>query len=184
MWYSIPVLYKKFPCQFPSGQFSRLVVKLSCGKMAVVVELVKKGQVIFFGSGFFFQDLPDFIGHIPVSQFNICRQLILEFEIQPDHVHALVALRPSMSPSYALQIMKGYTSRMLYLLEEERLSSWYFSNGKQRSLWGDGKFMGSVGHITLEKAKEYLEKQEVHHAKANLRNPHPLGLGSIKFNKI
>jgi hypothetical protein len=40
--------------------------------------------------------------------------------------------------------------------------------------------MGSVGHITLEKAKEYLKKQEAHHAK--LRNPHPLGLGSIKYS--
>ena len=30
---------------------------------------------------------------------------------------------------------------------------------------------------SLQKAKEYLEKQEAHHAK----NPHPLGLGSINF---
>ena len=106
---------------------------------------------------------------------------LLEVEIQPDHIHALVALRPSMSPSFALQAMKGYTSRMLFLIEGERLARWYFDSGKEHSLWGDGKFIGSVGHITLEKAKEYLEQQETHHAKNNLLNPHPLGLGSINF---
>jgi putative transposase len=103
---------------------------------------------------------------------------ILELEIQPEHIHVLVALRPSMPPSIALQALKGYSSRVLYLLEGPKLSRWYFNTGKERSLWGEGKFMGSVGHITLEKAKEYLKKQEAHHAK--LRNPHPLGLGSIK----
>lgn len=101
---------------------------------------------------------------------------LLELEVQPDHVHVLVALRPSMAPSFALQVLKGYSSKMLFSLEKERLSKWYFEKG-ERSLWGDGKFMGSVGHITLEKAKEYLENQGTHHAK---RNPHPLGLGSIK----
>ena len=106
---------------------------------------------------------------------------LIETEVQPDHVHALVALRPSMPPSFALQVMKGYSSRMLFLMEKERLSKWYFDNGKERSLWGDGKFIGSVGHITLEKAKEYLENQEAHHAKIIRENPHPLGLGSINF---
>lgn len=89
---------------------------------------------------------------------------LLETEVQPNHVHVLVALRPSMPPSYALQVLKGYSSRILFLLEKEKLSKWYLGRG-ERSLWGDGKFMGSVGHITLEKAKEYLEKQEAHHAK-------------------
>jgi putative transposase len=59
---------------------------------------------------------------------------VIEIEIQPDHVHALVALRPSMSPSFALQVMKGYTSRMLFLMEKDKLSKWYFDNGKERSL--------------------------------------------------
>ena len=100
---------------------------------------------------------------------------LLELEVQPDHVHALVALRPSMPPSFALQIMKGYSSRMLYILEEHKLEKWYYKTDKERSLWGEGKFMGSVGHITLEKAKEYLEKQETHHAKSTESPPFRVG---------
>ena len=125
---------------------------------------------------------------------NLCRILleecakrhkfqIEEAEIQPDHVHVLVKLRPSMSPSQALNLMKGYTSRLLFLLEEGTLSKKYFPTMRKRSLWGDGKFMGSVGHITLEKAKEYLEKQEAHHAKIAPESP-PFMVGEdVNFNR-
>ena len=106
---------------------------------------------------------------------------IMEVDVQVDHVHVLVALRPSFAPSLAVQVMKGYTSRMLFLLEEKRLAQWYKPFGN-RSLWGDGKFIGSVGHITLEKAKEYLENQEAHHAKYLNGNPHPLGLGRTSIS--
>ena len=87
-----------------------------------------------------------------------------ELEIQPDHIHVLVRLRHDMGPSRAVRLMKGYTSRMLWMLEPERLRNYYWDASKQH-LWSKGKFMGSVGHITLEKAKEYLQKQEAHHAK-------------------
>ena len=102
---------------------------------------------------------------------------IEEKEVKSDHVHVLVSLRPSMSPSKAMSLLKGYTSRLLFRLKEEKLSSWYSRSFRERSLWGDGKFMGSVGHISLEKAKEYLIKQEAHHATRG--NPHPLGLGRM-----
>ena len=100
-----------------------------------------------------------------------------DVEVQVDHVHVIVWLRPSMSPAQAMNLMKGYTSRLFFLLEEKKLSKWYRGYNKERSLWGDGKFMGSVGHITLEKAKEYMKKQEAHHAKSTRWNPHPSGLG-------
>ena len=99
---------------------------------------------------------------------------LVEYEIQPDHVHTLLWLRPSMSASKAMNLIKGYTSRLMWILAEESLGKWYLSS-KDRSLWSDGKFYGSVGHITLEKAKEYLENQKAHHAKAPVKNPYPLG---------
>ncbi|TAL58391.1 MAG: response regulator transcription factor, partial [Nanoarchaeota archaeon] len=40
--------------------------------------------------------------------------------------------------------------------------------------WSPGKFVASIGHITLEKAKQYLE---AHHAK----NPMPSGIGVVNF---
>ena len=98
---------------------------------------------------------------------------IEEMEVATDHVHVIAKLRPSMSPAKAVQLMKGYSSRMLFMAEEERLNSFYWRSAKKRSLWGDGKFMGSVGHITLEKAKEYVKNHETHDAKSLLIKESP-----------
>ena len=102
-----------------------------------------------------------------------------EFEVQPEHVHVLVHLRPSMSPSKAVGLLKGFSSRLLFVAAAEKLRKFYWNPPGKKSLWGDGKFIASVGHITLETAKAYVEKQKAHHAKH--KNPHPLGLGRFKL---
>ena len=112
---------------------------------------------------------------------------IEEMEVAPNHVHIIAKLRPSMSPAKAVQLMKGYSSRMLFIVEEQRLKSFYWQDVQKRSLWGDGKFMGSVGHITLEKAKDYIKNHETHDAKLSIvGNPHHLWLGrrSILFSSL
>ena len=91
--------------------------------------------------------------------------VIEELEVAPDHVHVIAKLRPSTSPAKAVMIMKGYSSRMLFMAEEQRLKSFYWRDAGKRSLWGDGKFIGSVGYISLEKAKEYVKNHEAHDAK-------------------
>ena len=88
-----------------------------------------------------------------------------ELEVAPDHVHVIAKLRPSMSPSKAVMLMKGYSSRMLFMANEQQLNNFYWRDAQSRSLWGDGKFIGSVGHITLETAKEYVRKHETYDAK-------------------
>ena len=102
---------------------------------------------------------------------------IEEMEVASNHVHVIAKLRSSMSPARAVQLMKGYTARMLFKAEETRLKAFYWRDVGERSLWSDGKFIASVGHITLEKAKEYVQHHETHGAKVLLGNPRPLGLG-------
>ena len=86
-------------------------------------------------------------------------------EIASEHVHVIANLRPSMGPSKALNLLKGYSARMLFLTEENMLKGFYYKRGKSNSLWGDGKFIASVGHITLEAAKEYVKNHEDYDAK-------------------
>lgn len=94
-----------------------------------------------------------------------------EYEVQPEHVHLIVHLRPSVSPAKVVGLIKGYSSRLLFLLAESKLRRWYWLPKGKRSLWGDGKFIASVGHITLAKAKEYVENQKAHHAKHSSESP-------------
>jgi len=85
---------------------------------------------------------------------------IFDCEVDRDHVHVVASLPLTMTPSYAVKLLKGNTSRGLFL-QIPLLPRLY----KKRHLWSPGKFIGSVGHITLDKAKEYLK---AHHAKANI----------------
>ena len=109
---------------------------------------------------------------------------IEELEVAPDHVHVIATLCLSMGPARAIGLMKGYTSRMLFKTEEKRLKSFYWRKSGKRQLWGDGKFIASVGHITLEKAKEYVVNHETHHAKvftSLVGNPRHLWLGRMSI---
>jgi REP element-mobilizing transposase RayT len=70
-----------------------------------------------------------------------------------------------MTPLHAVNMMKGYTAKCLFVLIPQ-LRNYY----KKGDLWSPGKFVGSVGHITLDKAKQYIE---AHHTKTLNRNPCP-----------
>lgn len=84
--------------------------------------------------------------------------VILDCEVDTNHVHVLASLPLTMTPTDAMNKLKGFTAKCLFI-ELPELRKFY----KKGHLWSPGKFIGSVGHITLDKAKRYLE---VHHAKA------------------
>jgi REP element-mobilizing transposase RayT len=90
---------------------------------------------------------------------------IVDCEVDVNHVHVVASLPLTMTPLEALQCMKGSTAKGLFVLLPQ-LRILY----KRGHLWSPGKFVGSIGHITLEKAKQYLE---AHHAKALLRESQP-----------
>ncbi len=84
---------------------------------------------------------------------------IIELNVQPEHVHCVVEIKLSMSPAYALQILKGGSSRLFFQFHDRaRLR---YSRGH---LWSPGKFAASLGFIQLETAKEYVRNQDVHHS--------------------
>lgn len=74
-------------------------------------------------------------------------------EILPDHVHLLIDVNPKIGVFTVVNKIKGYTSR---ILREE------FPDLKSRlpTLWTESKFISSVGTITLEFVKRYIEEQK------------------------
>ena len=67
---------------------------------------------------------------------------IEELNIQRDHVHILIQLKPSISVSRAVQIMKGGSSRKIRD-EFPELKEFLWGN----SLWADGYFVETFGHL-------------------------------------
>ncbi len=51
---------------------------------------------------------------------------IEELEVAPDHVHVIAKLRPSMAPARAVQLLKGFSARLLFMYKPEKLQRFYW----------------------------------------------------------
>jgi putative transposase len=78
---------------------------------------------------------------------------ILEMEIMSDHVHLLIDICPKIGVYQTITKIKGYTSR---ILRDE------FPSLKSRipTLWTRSSFISSVGSVSLQTVKEYIENQK------------------------
>ena len=86
--------------------------------------------------------------------------VLLESEVQPEHIHMIVELPLTVAPINAVRALKSMSAKIIFALIP-KLRMRY----PKKSLWSSGKFVISVGNITLEKAKEYVKNQAAHHAK-------------------
>ena len=77
---------------------------------------------------------------------------IEKMEILPDHVHVFVKADPTAAPHWIVQQFKGYTSRML----REKFS---FLRTRLPTLWTRSYYCESVGHISEDTVKKYIEDQ-------------------------
>jgi len=74
-------------------------------------------------------------------------------EIMPDHVHIFVKANPVASPHWIVQQFKGYSSNILRK-EFPELKS------KLPTLWTRSYYCESVGHISEDTIKKYIEDQK------------------------
>ena len=79
---------------------------------------------------------------------------IEELNIQVNHVHMLVQLKPDMSVAKAVQLLKGGSSKKV---REEFPELEEFLWGD--SFWADGYFAESVGQVTMARIKQYIQNQ-------------------------
>jgi putative transposase len=90
---------------------------------------------------------------------RICRGLDVEIvkgHVRPDHVHLLLSVPPTMSPSRLMQAIKGKTSYQL--LRDFRVLRKTFWG---RHLWARGYFVATSGNVTDEVIAKYIESQDV-----------------------
>ena len=91
---------------------------------------------------------------------EICRELdvqIVKGHLSPDHVHMLVSMPPHVSVSKLMQHIKGKSSRKMQM-EFKELRSKYWG----RHIWARGYFCATVGLVTDEQIKDYID----HHNEA------------------
>lgn len=78
---------------------------------------------------------------------------IIEMETMPDHVHLLIKCDPQFGIHKVVKHLKGYTSR---ILRQE------FKHLKSRlpSMWTNSYFVATVGSVSLDVVRQYIENQK------------------------
>ena len=84
---------------------------------------------------------------------------IVELNVQPEHVHCIAGLSFTMSPSVALQILKGISARLFFQHKEKARLRY-----PRGHLWSRGKFSASVGFVQIDVVQDYVKNQDIHHS--------------------
>lgn len=78
---------------------------------------------------------------------------IIELEIMPDHVHLLVQCDPQFGIHRVVKRLKGRSSHDL-----RRKYRWL--TRRLPTLWTNSYFVATVGSVSLETVKKYIEDQK------------------------
>ncbi len=79
--------------------------------------------------------------------------VIEKMEVMPDHVHLFIKSKPTYAVHFVVNQLKGYSSVILRQ-EFPKLRS------RLPTLWTRSYFVESIGHISEETVKRYIEEQK------------------------
>lgn len=79
--------------------------------------------------------------------------IVLEMEVMPDHVHLLLDVDPTIGINVIVSRIKGRTSNVLCREFPEL-------RRKLPTLWTRSKFIATVGSVSLDVVKQYIENQK------------------------
>jgi len=80
---------------------------------------------------------------------------IEQMEIMPDHVHLFVTATPNHLIADMVKALKGVSARFLFKKHPELKKQPWGGH-----LWNPSYYVGTVGHISEETVKKYIESQK------------------------
>lgn len=83
--------------------------------------------------------------------------VIKTIESDKDHVHMLIEFKPSLSIEQVVRRLKQLTTHDLWLKDGVYLKRFYWS--RNRHLWTNGYFCSTIGDVSEEVVKRYIENQ-------------------------
>lgn len=90
---------------------------------------------------------------IVLSMQNEQNFKVLEMEVMPDHVHLLLDVDPTIGINVVVSRIKGKTAHILTREFPE-------INRRVPTLWTRSKFIATVGSVSLDVVKKYIEDQK------------------------
>ena len=77
-------------------------------------------------------------------------------EADKDHIHMLVKSSPKLSPLQIVRRLKQASTIAIWRLHRDTLRCMLFKN---RTFWTDGYFVSSVGNVSVDTVRAYIERQ-------------------------
>ena len=77
-------------------------------------------------------------------------------ETDKDHIHLLVSAEPKVSPLQVIRRLKQESTARAWKILPEILSRWYY---REHTLWTDGYFVSTIGNVSQETVRRYIENQ-------------------------
>jgi len=87
---------------------------------------------------------------------------VIEMEVMPDHVHLLLDVDPTIGIDIIVSRIKGRTAHNLTREFPEL-------RRKLPTLWTRSKFIATVGSVSLDVVKKYIEDQKVNESRRKKR---------------
>lgn len=78
-------------------------------------------------------------------------------ELDKDHIHFLISINPEESISNVVHCLKQHSTYYLWKMHHDHLSKFYW--GGKHYLWTCGYFCSTIGEVSENKIKEYIENQ-------------------------
>ena len=79
-------------------------------------------------------------------------------EIDKDHIHLMIESIPRLSLSQICRVLKQESQHMIW----KQYSTWlrkFYWNPTKHLLWSDGWFVSSIGNVSQQTLKHYIETQ-------------------------
>ena len=77
-------------------------------------------------------------------------------ESDKDHIHLLVSAPPKLSPLSIVRRLKQISTRRIYELHGSSLRKVFY---REYTFWTDGYFVSSIGNVSQEIVRKYIENQ-------------------------
>ena len=102
------------------------------------------------------KEISDAIKQLSFEIFQKHHITIKYMETDKDHIHYMIETEPTMSISKAVNLMKSYTTYHIWEMYPTFLSKHFW---KEHTFWTDGYFACSVGNVSEETLRKYIENQ-------------------------
>ena len=91
--------------------------------------------------------------------FDIANKADFKIEVMEtdkDHIHLLVSSEPKLAPLQIVRKLKQESTIRIWKLFPKLLRRWFY---REHTFWTDGYFVSTIGNVSQEKIKQYIEQQ-------------------------